>query len=300
MEVLGMVQETEPVGTPIAMTGQEALLLGLLAGGSRLLFAAPSALERDAVGAGALARHERRLRKVGGALIRGCSDREAALMAAGAALTGEPAALATAESAEALQAVGTIGAALAMVDLSGRLPLSSRCGRAVILGPHHAGAAFEMASQAPTLADLRGLPVVVVGGETPEQPVEARRWDGSPYPPIHHDGPDDPEILLVGAGGSFDAIAEARESLEAEGVAAAHLHILQVRPFPVSITAPAFSSARRLMVVEPVSADGEPALGSLLRAELCPAAYLHELARTAGAPVSAAEVAMAAREVLLR
>lgn len=291
-----MVQTLETALRPIALAGAEAALLGLLAAGCRLIFASASAT--GCCGDG-LRRTGRRIDGLGGALIQVQSDQAAAAMAAGAAMRGARAAAVVADAAAAdLTLAGLDDLPVAVVDVSGRLPLTlthmrvlhSPC---VPQGAYEAGRGLFAQTEAlhgPGL--IAGLsfapgPLVPHLATTPEE-----AWPV----PIHHHGPDDPDLLILGSGPGFAACEEAREKLAEEGIAAAHLHLMQVSPFPGAILAPAITSARRVLVVEP---GGPGHLAAYIRSNLgAPAEPFGELPRLGDTPLGPDEIAHRAREVM--
>jgi hypothetical protein len=277
---------------PLTVTGAEATCIGILAGGCRLAFAAPAGQRHQGE---LLQRLAERMRRLGGALIQVQSDTAAAKMAAGAAMAGARAAALVADAGTAACALaGLDDLSPALIDLSGRLPLGS--GVRALVAPHTPQAAYEAGRGIfDQMSALRG-PGVIAGLEGLAGEVTPHLGPGALPPPIHHDGPDDPDILLLGAGPGFEACAAAREQLEQEGLSAAHLHLLQVAPFPGAIVAPALTSARRVLLVEP---GGPGTLAAYIRSHLgAPAVPFGELPRLAGAPPGAAEIAWRAREVM--
>lgn len=68
--------------------------------------------------------------------------------------------------------------------------------------------------------------------------------------PFHLAGSAEPELLLVGTGTSFGELARAQTELTAALHAVAHLHLRQIRPFPVEAGA-VWQRARRHLVSEP-------------------------------------------------
>lgn len=270
-------------------------MMGLLAGGCRLAFVAAPGLagrEDDAQRlAGSMA-------KLGGQLLTVQSEKAAMLMAAGAAMAGARAAALVADGMAALGALsGLDDLPMAVVDVSGRLPLHLFHAR-LALAPHTPQAAFEAGRDVFAMAEALRGPAVLAGledGTGEVVPATAQGDPGGPVP-IYHAGPDDAEILLVGAGPGFEACARAREQLEIEGVAAAHLHLLQVVPFPAAITAPALSSARRVLIVEP---GGPGTLAGWIRSNLgAPAFPFGELPRLGATPLGPDEIIFRAREVM--
>ncbi|MDB4896061.1 MAG: Pyruvate:ferredoxin oxidoreductase core domain [Firmicutes bacterium] len=279
---------------PLTVSGVEAACIGILAGGCRLAFAAPAAHQLQGM---VMLRLAARMRHLGGALIQVQSEEAAAVMAAGAAMAGARAAAIVADSCRAAGALtGFNDLSPVLVDVSGRLPLALPAG--AVLAPHTPQAAFDTgAALFDTLPPDGGIGVIagLEGGSGMVEPDIARRLLP---PPIHQDGPDDPEILIIGAGPGFDACDEARSELALAGVAAAHVHLIHLAPFPAAIVAPAVASARRVLVVE---SGGPGTLAGYIRSYLgAPAAPFGELPRLAGAPLGADEIAWQAREVMGR
>lgn len=280
----------------LTLGGQEAALLGLLAAGCRLLFAAPGAHRYSE---NAVRRTGRRVARLGGNLIAVQSDAAAAAMAAGAAMRGARAAALVADAAAADLALrGLDDLTPVIVDVSGRLPLGLIHARAV-QAPTTAQGAYE--SGRGIFAQVRAMrgPGLIAGLEAAPGPVSPLLSDTAQeeWPvPIHHHGPDNPDLLILGAGPGFEACEDAREQLEQEGVAAAHLHLMQISPFPGAIVAPAVTSARRVLVVEP---GGPGRLAGYIRNFLgAPVRPMGELPRLCGAPLGPQEIAARAREVM--
>jgi hypothetical protein len=276
-----------------ALTGLEAVLTGLLAGGCRLAFAPPGAY---AVRGDDLRRFARQMNRAGGALVQAQSEHAAVAMAAGAALAGARSVALVTDVARADCALtGLDDLAPILVDVGGRLALNTTHMR-VVVAPHTAQAALEAGAGLFGRAGALHGPALIAGLEAGREPVHLEPPENGGPVPIHHHGPDDAELLLVGAGPGFAACAEARDRLEEEGLAAAHLHLVQLHPFPGAIVAPALTSARRILVVEP---GGPGTLAGLIRCHLgSPAAPFGELPRLAGAALSADAVHIRAREVM--
>jgi pyruvate/2-oxoacid:ferredoxin oxidoreductase alpha subunit len=291
-----MVQTLETALRPVTLAGAEAALLGLLAAGCRLFFT-------SAVAAGccgdALRLTGRRAEALGGALVYVQSDQAAAAMAAGAALRGARAAAVVADAAAADLSLGGLDdLPVAIVDVSGRLPLTLSHVR-VLLSPCIAQGAYEAGRGIFTQLDaLRGPGLLAglcrIAGQV--MPHLANTPEEAWPVPIHHHGPDDPDLLILGSGPGFEACEAARERLEQEGIAAAHLHLMQVSPFPGATIAPAITSARRVLVVEP---GGPGLLAAYIRSNLgAPAEPFGELPRLGATPLSPEEIAHRAREVM--
>jgi pyruvate/2-oxoacid:ferredoxin oxidoreductase alpha subunit len=291
-----MVQTLKTALRPIALAGAEAALLGLLAAGCRLIFASASAAQSAGDG---LRRAGRRTEGLGGAWITVQSDQAAAAMAAGAALRGARAAAIVADAAAAdLSLAGLDDLPLAIVDVSGRLPLTLTHVR-VLLSPCIPQGAYEAGRGLFAQADALRGPGLIAGlglASGPVTPCLAATPEEAWPVPIHHHGPDDPDLLILGSGPGFEACEGARQQLEDEGIAAAHLHLMQVSPFPGAIVAPAITSARRVLVVEP---GGPGHLAAYIRSNLgAPAEPFGELPRLADTPLRPDEIAHRAREVM--
>lgn len=291
-----MVQTLKTAVRPLTLSGAEAALLGLLAAGCRLIFTSARAA---GCCSDLLRRTARRMEALGGTLVQVQGDQAATAMAAGAALRGARAAAVVADGAAAdLSLVGLDDLPVAIIDVSRRLPLTLTHVR-VLLSPCIAQGAYEagrgLFAQA---AVLRG-PGLIAGLSAAAGPV-APHLATTPeeaWPvPIHHHGPDDPDLLILGSGPGFEACEAARARLEQEGIAAAHLHLMQVTPFPGAIVAPAITSARRVLVVEP---GGPGHLAAYIRSNLgAPAEPFGELPRLGDMPLGPEEIAHRAREVM--
>jgi 2-oxoglutarate ferredoxin oxidoreductase subunit alpha len=77
-------------------------------------------------------------------------------------------------------------------------------------------------------------------------------------------GPPDGEVVLIGFGSTKEVIAEAREILSAEGVAATAVHLRQVDPFPAGAVSEILDRYRTALTVEN-NRTGQ--LARLIRAE---------------------------------
>lgn len=283
-----------PVTEPQVRTvsGLEAVSLGLLLGGCRLAFAGTEAVERCPR---QVWRFSRRLGRLGGALVEADSDRTAALLAAGAALTGGRAVALVFDLSAALSGLhGLEDLAPVLVDLSGGLPLHQGDVR-LLWTPHTPDAAFDAGRAVWGEAAAARCPGVIAGlaGVTGRLAWPKAPDEGPPLP-FAHAGPDDPDLLLLSAGPGYAACAEARAALDADGLDCAHLHLCRVAPFPAAIVAPVITSARRVLVVEP---GGRGTLSGHIRQHLgAPVHPFHSLHR----PGDALEIARRAREVAAR
>ena len=68
-------------------------------------------------------------------------------------------------------------------------------------------------------------------------------------PPAKVTGPQSGDVLVIGWGSSYGAIAAATGELQREGHAVAHLHLRYIRPLPRGLNE-LFSGFQRLLVVE--------------------------------------------------
>lgn len=68
--------------------------------------------------------------------------------------------------------------------------------------------------------------------------------------PVHVNGEEASDILLIGFNSTRGAIEEAMEQLRDEGVNVTHAHIRLLHPFPTDILTPYVSNANRVVVVE--------------------------------------------------
>ncbi|HYG60405.1 MAG TPA: transketolase C-terminal domain-containing protein, partial [Symbiobacteriaceae bacterium] len=267
---------------PLHATGLEAVLIGLIAGGCRLAFASGAAMHQHRQEVGRL---HRRLRVLGGAVVEAQSDSAAAAMAAGAAMQGARAAALVLDAASSDCALSSLDDLTpVMVDVSGRLPVGLNRIRHLV-APHTTQAAFEAGRGAFARAEVLRGPGMVAGLEMQQgQFLPELRGEGEEAGPVpvHHTGPDNPDLLLLGAGPGFEACLAAREQLAAQGVSVAHLHLLQVAPFPGAIVAPVLTSSRRVVVVEP---GGPGVLAGYVRSHLgAPVEPFGELPRLTGDP----------------
>jgi hypothetical protein len=294
-----MAQAVNLAVRPLVMTGLEATLFGLAAGGCRLAFVPPTAYQMRGA---EVSRFARRMARAKGLVVQAQSDSAAVAMAAGAALRGARAVALVSDGAAADCALsGLDDLPAALVDVSGRLPLGLSHVRATV-APHTVQSAFEagagLFAQSAALHGpglIAGLTPGTEAGLVSPNGLRPNETGLGPVP-IHHDGPDDADLLLVGAGPGFEACADAREALEAQGVEAAHLHLLQVSPFPGAIVAPAITSARRVLVVEP---GGPGTLAGWIRSHLgFPTAPFAELPRLGDTPLDAEQVVRRALEVM--
>jgi 2-oxoglutarate ferredoxin oxidoreductase subunit alpha len=58
---------------------------------------------------------------------------------------------------------------------------------------------------------------------------------GKDLPPSRVEGPASGELLIVGWGSTYGAIAQAREQAQAQGVSAAHVHLRHLNPLPADL-----------------------------------------------------------------
>ena len=279
----------------LTLSPAEAALLGLLAAGCRLAFASPPAY---ATASDALRRASRWMSRLQGALLSVQSDEAAVQMAAGAALRGARAAALVSDTTRADGALsGLDDLGLVVLDMSGRVPIHLHHVRGAV-APHTPQTAYDAGRGAFLLAEMLHGPQLVSGLAGPPGPVPApadSSSDGAVLP-IFHTGPDDADLLIVGAGSCFADCEAARQQLEGQGMAVAHLHLIQLAPFPGAIVAPAITSARRVLVVE---TGGPGTLAGLIRHHLgVPVAPFGELPRVGSSPVTPAAITRRAGEVM--
>jgi len=105
-------------------------------------------------------------------------------------------------------------------------------------------------------------------------------------------GPPEAEILLIGFGSTKGVIAEAREILAGEGIAAAAVHLRQVEPFPAQAVSEILDRYRTALTVEN-NRTGQ--LARLLRAETG-REVAGTVARFDGLPFTPVEVAERVKE----
>ncbi|QBS38107.1 MULTISPECIES: 2-oxoacid:acceptor oxidoreductase subunit alpha [Thermaerobacter] len=67
---------------------------------------------------------------------------------------------------------------------------------------------------------------------------------------VRYEGPEHPDVLLVGWGASYGALREAREALGAQGLSVGHAHIRLLAPFPVAAVADLLGRAKHVFVAE--------------------------------------------------
>jgi 2-oxoglutarate ferredoxin oxidoreductase subunit alpha len=79
--------------------------------------------------------------------------------------------------------------------------------------------------------------------------------------PPRYEGPDEPELLVIGWGSTYHAIKEAIEELDREDVA--HLHLHQVYPLPPEVEWRIMSAGRTVLV----EGNATSQLGRLIRGE---------------------------------
>jgi 2-oxoglutarate ferredoxin oxidoreductase subunit alpha len=105
-------------------------------------------------------------------------------------------------------------------------------------------------------------------------------------------GPPEAEVLLIGFGSTKGVIAEAREILAGEGIAAAAVHLRQVEPFPAGAVSEILDRYGMALTVEN-NRTGQ--LASLIRAETG-REVAGTVARFDGLPFTPVEVAERAKE----
>lgn len=67
---------------------------------------------------------------------------------------------------------------------------------------------------------------------------------------VRYEGPEHPDVLLVGWGASYGALREAREALGTQGLSVGHAHIRLLAPFPVAAVADLLGRAKHVFVAE--------------------------------------------------
>ena len=67
---------------------------------------------------------------------------------------------------------------------------------------------------------------------------------------VRYEGPERPEVLLIGWGASYGALREAREQLEAQGIATGHAHIRLLSPFPTEAVNDLLARSNHIFVAE--------------------------------------------------
>ncbi len=111
-----------------------------------------------------------------------------------------------------------------------------------------------------------------------------------------YEGTPDPDLLLVGWGSTYGAIAEARQALEARGRRAAHLHVKALHPLPAARAAERLRRAARVLVVEQ-NATGQ--LAGLIRRETGFTGRMAHCLKFDGVPIHPGEI-LARAEAALR
>jgi 2-oxoglutarate/2-oxoacid ferredoxin oxidoreductase subunit alpha len=67
---------------------------------------------------------------------------------------------------------------------------------------------------------------------------------------VTYNGPEDPEVLVIGIGSTVGVIDEALERFQAEGLKVAHAHVKVLSPFPTATLSKYVSKAKKVVVVE--------------------------------------------------
>ena len=112
--------------------------------------------------------------------------------------------------------------------------------------------------------------------------------------PLYRQTPhEQPDLLVIGAGGSRGAIEEAVASLNAAGYRVNHVHLRLLQPLPLPQLRPLLAAAKRILTVEH---NASAQLAVLLGAEA--GRPLHSLRKYDGNILLPAEVYQACREVL--
>jgi len=110
-----------------------------------------------------------------------------------------------------------------------------------------------------------------------------------------YDGPEQPELLLIGCGSTYAQLSEARLALEQAGKKVAHLHLQILAPFPAASVGPQVEQARKCLVVDN-NFTGQ--LRMLLQREI---GFHHKFIshnRYDGMPLTVGEIIVKANEVL--
>lgn len=188
-------------------------------------------------------------------------------------------------SAETLAAIGAKEFWRYRVTESGISPRSipgQAGGRYVALGNEHDELGYEIEDTATRLAQ-----------------VHKRQRKMTAFDPqslgFHYEGPEDPEILLVGWGSTRGALCESRRQLTVEGTRTAHLHLGVLAPFPTERVARHLAAARRVVVVEQ-AITGQ--LAGLIKQHVGGHAKISSYLRYDGTPIVRADVVGACKEVL--
>ncbi|MFZ5825487.1 MAG: 2-oxoacid:acceptor oxidoreductase subunit alpha [Bacillota bacterium] len=155
-------------------------------------------------------------------------------------------------------------------------------GRYVALGNEHDELGYEIEDTATRLAQ-----------------VQKRRRKLAGFDPLglglEYEGPEEPEILLVGWGSTRGSIGEARRQLAAEGIKTAHMHLGLLAPFPTEWVSRHMAPARRVVVVEQ-AITGQ--LAALIKQHVGGHEKIHSYCRYDGTPIVRADVVGACKEVL--
>lgn len=114
-------------------------------------------------------------------------------------------------------------------------------------------------------------------------------------PPLHYCGPEAPDLLLLGWGGTFGALAEAQLALAEAGHSVGHLHVRLLSPLPATAIRAHTDVAAAVLICEQ-NATGQ--LAGLLRREAGLGDDYRLLTRYDGQPLRPKDVRDKAREVL--
>jgi 2-oxoglutarate ferredoxin oxidoreductase subunit alpha len=95
-------------------------------------------------------------------------------------------------------------------------------------------------------------------GKVTEDPAQRtrmvdKRWDklkGVDFPGVRVEGSPDAPWAIVALGSTYGAVQEAREHLQAAGVALRHVHVRRLGPFPTKEVRQALKGVERALVVE--------------------------------------------------
>ncbi len=155
-------------------------------------------------------------------------------------------------------------------------------GRYVCLGNEHDEVGYEIEDPPMRLAQVHKRQRKMAGYEA--QPMG-----------IHYDGPEAPEVLVVGWGSTFGPIGEVRRQLAGEGARIAHLHIGSLAPFPTGRVARLIQDARHVVVVEQ-AISGQ--LAGLIKQHVGCHEKIRSFLKYDGNPLFKSDVLAACKEVL--
>lgn len=152
-------------------------------------------------------------------------------------------------------------------------------GRYVALGNEHDAFGFEIEDPATRLAQVH------------KRQRKMQTFDPAALG-VWYEGPDDPELLLVGWGSTRGLLDEAHRELHVQGIRAAHLHLGVLAPFPLRV-AKWIASAGKVMVVEQ-AITGQ--LAALIKQHVGGHDKIHSCLKYDGNPLLRADVLAACKE----